>query len=318
MSKAKKNKVFGLLSVISKNSSWNSDFNHSPKQYDEQFFASDRSLKFAVRNLMEQMGKEVFIKKWVDGYSIAKNKKSTQNILKTADIKKHIKSKFGVEFHQAFWNFEDIKQFGFVYDGINLTGVTQISQGLDKYGKGTIYEDDLTGRMEFESKSDASKTTKGMNSREFLSEAHYLYDFSVNPKNVKFLQDVKGYEKFTYTEDDFQLLLECLQNGPANIRTTQKMNCFTGFMAYVEMKDGEHTLLSNLQGKVFLEEEKQDGKVIYNIEQLVSYLEKKQKNANTTIYKKINITYDENEMIIKGLDTLKTGSLSKMVEITEN
>lgn len=311
----KQNKVFGLVSVIAKNSSWNSDFNHSPKKYDDTFFASDRALKYAVRNLMEQMGKKLLIKKWVKGIKDDR-KVSMIDVMTSNELKKSIKEEYGKDFNKMFWEFEDVRQFGMVYDGIGIHGPVQISQGIDKYGLGVTYEDDLTGRMVFESKADSSKETRGMASREFLTEAHYIYDFSVNPKNVAFLKEIEGYESFGYTEDDFETLLEGLQYGPANVKSTQKLNCFTGFMMYVEMNDGENTLLSNLQGKIKLESEKlEEDVVVYDISNLVSYLKNKQDAAGQSIYKKIQVVYEKSEVEIKGLNEINESDLSNVLEV---
>jgi CRISPR-associated protein Csh2 len=305
----KQNRVFGLVSVIAKNSSWNSDFNHSPKKYEDTYFASERALKYAVRHLLEQMGKNVLIKKWIKEI----NNKGIV-IMNSTDLKKYIKEKFGGELHQVFWEFEDIRQFGMVYDGMGIHGPVQISQGIDKYGQGFTYQDDLTGPMEFSTKNDPSKTTRGMASREFLTEAHFVYDFSVNPKNVEFLREIKGYEHCGYSEEDFEKLIECLLYGPANVKSTQKMNCFTGFLLYIEMQDGEKTLLSNLQGKIKIEPEKVDEKVVYDINDLISYLENQQK-ASGNIYKKIKLIYEETEVIVKGLDRLENGQFKDLCEV---
>ena len=310
----KQNRVFGLVSVIAKNSSWNSDFNHSPKKYEDTYFASDRALKYAVRHLLEQMGKNVLIKNWVKDIK-GSGKSSTIEMMTSKELKEHIKKEFGEEIHKAFWKFDDVRQFGMVYDGIGIHGPVQISQGIDKYGQGFTYQDDLTGRMVFESKSDSSKETRGMASREFLTEAHFVYDFSVNPKNIEFLREIKGYEHCGYSEEDFETLVECLLYGPANVKSTQKMNCFTGFLLYIEMQDGEKTLLANLQGKIKIEPEKVNEKVVYDINDLISYLENKQKAANSNIYKKIKLIYEETEVIVKGLEWLENGPFKDLCEI---
>lgn len=310
----KENRVFGLVSVIAKNSSWNSDFNHSPKKYEDTFFASDRALKYAVRNLLEQMGEDVLIKQWVKDVKKSKDA-SMFDVMTSKELKKHFSNKFGEEFNKMFWKFADVRQFGMVYDGLGIHGPVQISQGIDKYGQGFTYEDDLTGRMVFESKSDANKETRGMASREFLTEAHYIYDFSVNPKNVDFLREIKGFEGCGYSEQDFETLIECLQYGPANVKSTQKMNCFSGFIFYAEMNNEEKTLLANLQGKIKIEPQKVNEKVVYDITEVMSYLKNKETIAGKSIYKKIKLIFEESEIVVKGIELLEVMNVSDIEKL---
>lgn len=299
MGNEKKNRSYILQSVVSKNGSWNSDFNHSPKQYGDQFFASDRALKFAVRSLLEQMGKNVLIKKWAKG--IKSGKTSEFDVMTSKELKDDIKDKFGKDFSEVFWEFEDVRQFGMVYDGLGIHGVAQISQGLDLYNQGIVYNDDLTGRMVFSSKSDSSKETRGMASREHLSEGHFVYDISVNPWNVKFLQEIEGYEDCKYTEDDYGTLLECLEHGPRNIKSTQKTNCYTGFMMKIDLNDGVKNHLGDLQSKLSILPEKEEGKTVYDVSGLFKFLKQKEENAGD-IYKSISINYESSDIILRGMD----------------
>ena len=303
MTNSKNNRSYLLQSVISKNGSWNSDFNHLPKRYGDQFFASDRALKFSVRNLMEQMGILILIKRWTKDIKSGKKESdsSEYDVMTSKELKTYVKEKFGKDFADVFWEFQDIRHFGMVYDGLGLHGVVQISQGLDLYGQGEVYDDDLTGRMVFESKSDKNKETRGMATRSHLSEAHFVYDISVNPKNVKFLQDIKGYEHCIYSEEDYELLLECLEHGPRNVKSTQKTNCYTGFLLRIEMND-DKTLLGDLQGKMKIEPEKVDGKVVYDVSELFTYLKHKQEAAGQNLYKEIVISYENSEIVLEGVD----------------
>lgn len=298
MTNVKKNRAYILQSVVSKNGSWNNDFNGTPKRYGDQFFASDRALKFAVRNVMEQMNEEVFIKQWLkDNESDGKAKKNDKKglvVLKDTELVAKIKAEKGKTFAEAFWDFADIKQFGVLYEGIAVHGVAQISHGIDLYKEGILYDDDLTGRMVF-------GDSRGMSTREFLSEAHFFYETSVNPKNVDYLNQTKGFEHCVYTEEDYQLLLECLEHGPRNIKSTQKMNVNTAFMLEIELKDGEDAIFGNLMGKVQLK--KENGKVVYDVAGLFSYLKNKQKHLGRDLIKKVKLTYEVAEVLIEGLDT---------------
>jgi len=304
MATEKTTRSYILQSVISKNGSWNNDFNGSPKQYDDQFFASDRALKYAVRHLMEQMGKNVLIKKWVKGIKSGKKETnpSEYEVMNQADLKKHIKETTGKDFHQAFWDFEDVRQFGMLYDNLNVHGVAQISQGLDLFGEGVLYRDELTGRMVFSTKGDSDKETRGMATREFLSEAHFVYDISVNPANVHFLKEIPGYEDCYYTEEDYQTLLECLENGPHNVKSTQKLNVNTGFMCRIDLKEGVKVLLGNLQGKLRIVESEEEGKVVYDVSELFKYLRNKQDHSEEEIFEAVHISYEGSEIVLKGVD----------------
>lgn len=300
----KNNRSYILQSVISKNGSWNSDFNHSPKQYEDQFFASDRALKYSVRNLLEQMGKNVLIKKWIKDIRPEKKKGGSSEVavMTSKELKDYIKETTGKDFASSFWNFEDVRQFGMVYDNIGIHGVAQISQGLDLYGQGIVYSDDLTGRMNFESKGNSDKQTRGMASREFLSEGHFVYDISVNPNNVRYLQEIKGFEDCIYSKDDYETLLECLENGPRNIKSTQKTNCYTGFLMQIELTDDNKTLLGDLQSKLIIKPEKADGKVVYDVSKVFEYLKNKQNNSSDDLFEKIVIKYESTEIYLKGVD----------------
>ncbi|WP_026801526.1 type I CRISPR-associated protein Cas7 [Pontibacillus halophilus] len=292
----KKNRSYVLQTVVSKNGSWNSDFTHSPKKYDNQYFASDRALKYAVRNLMEQMGKEVLIKKWVKG--IKKGTTSSIQVMTNKELKKHIEKEYGEDFSKVFWKFADVRQFGMVYDNINVHGVAQISQGLDVYRNGVEYFDAGTGRMVFNTKgSDPSggegETTRGMFERHFLSEAHYAYNIVVNPANISFLQSIQGYEGCIYTEEDYKLLLESLEYGPINVQSTQKMNCFTGFLMTVDLAEDTNPILADLQGKLNVSPGSHGEPSTYDLANLFTYLEHRNEEAGGNAIKQVHIKYDE-------------------------
>lgn len=302
MMNPKQNRSYILQTVVSKNGSWNNDFSGNPKKYEDQFFASDRTLKHSVRNLLEQMDKEVLIKKWIKDIVPGKtsNDSAEFDVMNSKALREHIKETKGKEFAKAFWDFEDVRQFGMLYDGLGIHGVVQISQGLDLYRQGLEYMDDGIGPMTHASKNEKNKDTRGMFSRNYLSEAHFAYDITVNPDNVKFLTELEGYENCVYSEEDYETVLECLEHGPRNVKSTQKLNCHTGLLLRVEMNN--KTMLGDLQGKMKIEEEKVDGKVVYDVTELFEYLHKKKERAGKDIYKEIHVSYEHSEIILKGLN----------------
>lgn len=300
----KKSRSYILQTVVSKNGSWNNDFNHSPKSYNNQYYASDRALKYSVRYLMEQMGKDVFIKKWIKGTGKGKKGSGTSvvNVMTSKELKEHIKKVYKKDFSEIFWTFDDVRQFGLVYDNIDMHGVVQISQGLDFYKQGVLYADDLTGRMVFESKSEKNKETRGMATREMLSEAHFVYDISVNPKNIAMYAAIEGYEQCVYTQEDYKLLLTCLEDGPRNVKSTQKTNCYTGFMLQIDLKEDEKTLIGDLQGKLIIEPEKINHRVVYDISAVFSYLANIKNQAANNPFEHVAIKYDSSSIQLKGID----------------
>lgn len=304
------NRSYILMSVISKNGSWNSDFDHKPKRYKDTFFASDRVLKHSVRHVFEAMGEPVFIKRWTK-YGIPDAKKKTEGkklvVKNDKEVKEEILNTFGKSIQEAFWEFTDIRQFGMLYDSLGVHGVVQISQGIDKYKHGREYEDDLTSRMNFEKKSSTangeSETTTAMNPRNFLSEAHFLYDVTINPSNIAFFKDIEELKENIYSEEDYEKLIFGLINGPRSVKSTQKLNCFTGFLVQIDLVDDSKLLLADLQSKVNVLVNPQTGEATYDIEPLIEYALTKA-NHNKDLFENFIVKYDKYVLKIKDLEEL--------------
>jgi CRISPR-associated protein Csh2 len=192
-----KNRVFGCVVVKSINSNYNANFSHQPRTLpDGTVYATDKALKYAVKNYLRDMYPEekIFYFKRFDSdfkplsldeayASMFPNNAETKDksivandILSCLDIRL-----FGATFAKKAKSADS-------NIAISIHGPVQINHGINIWKENNIFSEQIMSPFrnakasdDEEGKSNAS--TLGRQSK--LQEGHYLHHFSINPNNLR-------------------------------------------------------------------------------------------------------------------------------------
>ncbi len=206
MSSAKfKNRVYGCVVVKAINANYNADFSGLPRRLksDGSFYATDKSFKWLVRNYIKKnySSEKVLFTKHFHEKIETNNLKDSYNKIFSDNELKEITDKTKKDDNnkdKVFKNLTqciDVRLFGatFTPDGakgnnISIHGIVQINHATDLYKKGRVYTDEILAP--FTAIGSMSKAT----------EAHYIHNFSVNPKNLSSWEN--AFEKEEKSEKD--------------------------------------------------------------------------------------------------------------------
>jgi len=179
-----KNRVYGCVVLKAINANYNADFSGLPRRLksDGSFYATDKSFKWLVRNYIKKnySDEKVFFTKHFD------------DNLNPITLTKAF-SKLEQKENTLFTLLEciDVRLFGATLaesgNNLSLHGVVQINHATDLYKDGKIYTDEILSP--FATKDGDKNNTIGNMSK--VTEAHYIHNFSVNPKNLSSWQKLK-------------------------------------------------------------------------------------------------------------------------------
>ncbi|MBN7771879.1 type I CRISPR-associated protein Cas7 [Clostridium aminobutyricum] len=242
-------RVYGVIGIASRMSNWNADFTGYPKTTsDGSIFGSDKALKYPIKVMWNQMGKNVL---YLKSFKRQENKKGEMELLPRSLTERYdylferddsqIKDKTQVL--KNLFSAIDVKNFGATFaekgNNISITGAVQIGQGMNKYGASSTLEqpilspfrdDSVKENNKNEEKEDAKATTLG--TKIVSDEAHYFYPFSINPS---------AYSEFIelgvtdgYTDEDYQNFKEISLVAATSFSTNAKIGCENEFAIFVE------------------------------------------------------------------------------------
>ena len=182
-------RVYGAVVIKSKLANYNADFTGNPRTLpDGTVYATDKVLKFKIRDYLEKSGKEIFSKT---------KYKENGNPMTLEEVSKY---HFGevsndkLEVLNNLLSLIDVRLFGATFAmqsggkndnnvNVSIHGPVQISYGVNRFLEfrdSGMFTDQIGSP--YASKEDASQTTLGAQTRSF--EAHYVHHFSINPKNL--------------------------------------------------------------------------------------------------------------------------------------
>lgn len=135
----------------------------------------------------------------------------------------------------------DIRLFGATYAGsVNLSvhGPVQINHGVNRFTDGNIYSEPIMSpfRNSKEESLESSQTTLGSQSK--LHEGHYVYHFSINPKNLQTLVKLTNSES-GLIQDDVAKLKEALRCGVTYNPSSAKAGSDNELLLWVQLKEGD-------------------------------------------------------------------------------
>jgi CRISPR-associated protein Csh2 len=322
----------GLLIVRAKNSSFNSDFSGLPRRLPDDYgtiYATDKALKYCVRKYLHDKGEKVFVWRRKDPktglpFNIDKNYIYFFKEIPKKKIKMNKKEEEIVDKNEMLMNILsliDSRLFGFTYAGetnISVTGPIQLSYGINKMNENQFYTNQILSPYQDVKKEEAQQQTLGSETKTL--EAHYVYDFVINPNNListlEFIPEEKS--KLLLQESDITLFKEAMCRGVSSVTSSSKIGSDSELFMFVEMnankKDGkvESHILPLMKDHVKINNN--DGKTTIDLESVFTSL--------NTSYKKyissIELYYDNNETKISGIDKfpVKKRHIVTLEEIT--
>ncbi len=247
MSNSFNNRVYGCAIIKSINSNYNADFSHQPRTLPNGVvYATDKALKWAIRNYWKQVVKEkVFYSKSLDESMSPRTLDETfENYFGEEIFKLKDKNQIRIEVLKNILSCIDVRLFGGTYAGktnISIHGSCQISHGVNRFGQNVIYSEQIMSpfRNSGESSTESTMTTLGSQSR--LAEGHYVHHFSVNPKNIE--SDVVRVNATGLSEDDIFKLKEGLRKGVSYYDSAAKIGTDNECLIWVQLKPESKAIL---------------------------------------------------------------------------
>lgn len=207
-------------------------------------------------------------------------------------------------------NCIDVRLFGATFTGdtnVSIHGPVQINHAQDRFFyQGAIQNLSYTEQIKSPVRNDKAKggdaemTTIGSDSR--TMEAHYVHNFSINPKNLsdhlKIANELsKSEEKDKYPElkglsiDDINKLKESLRCGATFYDSTSKAGVENEMLLWVELKDESKQVIPNFTELISITRN-EEGKVEINLNKVQTLLQQSHIDSqieNISVY--FNKTY---------------------------
>ncbi|MDE6759354.1 MAG: type I CRISPR-associated protein Cas7 [Lachnospiraceae bacterium] len=313
-------RVYGVIGISSVMANWNADFSGYPKTIsDGRTFGSDKALKYPMKKMWENEGKNVLYIKSMrfennkeEVLLIPRSLEERYDLLfgKAAQADRKDKKKLLTNLMTAV----DVKNFGATYaeskkNNIAITGAVQIGQGFNVYEQTEPQEQQILSpfrnpsqerKKEKNSSSSANVVSddEGATNRDFKGatslgtkivsdEAHYMYPFVINPRAYKELIELGVTEG--YTEDDYNNFKRTSLVCATSFATNAKEGCENEFALFVETEPDVY--LPNLTSYVRFQKEEEKNVISVTCGDLIKELGKKvlavdiYYNTNTTILK---------------------------------
>ncbi|MGE0052105.1 MAG: type I CRISPR-associated protein Cas7 [Arcobacter sp.] len=306
-----KNRVYGCVVVKAVNANYNADFNGLPRRLksDGSFYATDKSFKWLVRN---------YIKKNHESEKVLFTKQLNENF-EAIDLDKAF-DKLEQKDNVLFTLLEciDVRLFGatFAAKGKNLSlhGVVQVTHAMDLFGKGKVYTDEILAP--FTAIGSMSKAT----------EAHYIHNFSINPKNLSswknvikkedakkeksLLDDEKENSLKLLSQNDINILKNAFNNAATFYDSHSKSGVENELSIYVTLNENSILTLPNFAQFIKFTKGENGDKNSFDISELIKYLAKHNEDiASIDIYyieELTNLIFDNQNSKIKIFDLTKT------------
>lgn len=315
------NRVYGCIVVKAINANYNADFNGLPRRLksDGSFYATDKSFKWLVRNYIKknhENEKVLLTKIYDDKLNTMKLKEAFEQLTghSTKDNTKN-------ELLPKLLDCIDIRLFGAAFtpegskdNNISLHGVVQVNHATDLFGEGKIYTDEILAP--FTAIGSMSKAT----------EAHYIHNFSINPKNLSswkniikkedakkeksLLDDVKENSLKVLSQNDINILKNSFNNAATFYDSHSKSGVENELSIYVTLNENSILTLPNFAQFITFKKGENGEKNSFNINELIKYLTKHDGDISSIdiyyIQELTNLIFDNQNSKIKTFDLTKT------------
>lgn len=314
-----KNRVYGCVVVKAINANYNSDFNGLPRRLksDGSFYATDKSFKWLVRNYIKknhENEKVLFTKQFDDKFSVLTLKQAYEKL----DKKDNTLS--------TLLECIDVRLFGATLadagNNLSLHGCVQVNHATDLYGKGKVYTDEILSP--FATKEGDGNNTIGAMSK--ATEAHYVHNFSINPKNLSswknvikkedakkeksLLDDGKENSLKLLSQNDINILKNSFNNAATFYDSHSKSGVENELSIYVTLTENSILTLPSFAQFITFKKGENGEKNSFDINELIKYLAKHDEDiVSIDIYyieELTNLIFDNQNSKIKIFDLTKT------------
>lgn len=259
------NRIFGIIGVGANKANWNADFEGNPRKYMGKYVASPFCLKYAYRNYWNEEDENVlFFKRYKE--LEAKKKENKGKIVVPLTLDDNLEKIIGKEtdekiIQKKLFDFIDVSCFGGAFASKKFnrsyTGTIQFGYGENKYDETECVRDALLSQ--FSTKEENKQTTIG--SRTVLTEAHFFYDFKINPMvNKEFMAVDNSFEGFT--KEAYEKFKEASLICVNRLNSVSKAGCYNEFAMFVTLKEGSKKDLGILTKNVKFYKDDEDNNII--------------------------------------------------------
>ena len=198
----------------------------------------------------------------------------------------------------------DIRLFGATYAGetnISIHGPVQINHGVNKFPENDIYTEDILSPFRNPGKEGSDE--KGMSTignQTNLKEGHYVFHFSINPKNTKEFYDMlnegkSDAEKMFLSNDDINKFKNAVNNSVTALDSSRKMGTENEVTLWIQLKDYSMKVLPSLTELITVR--KNDGKIEIQLAEVNKII-----NQVSDEIEKVEVYYNPVTSEIKGLE----------------
>ena len=297
-----KKRVYGCAIVKAINSNYNADFSGQPRTLpDGIVYATDKAFKYSIKKYLKDAYEnvEVFYMKTLNDNLNPRSLDERYEYLFRALPKDDTKKK---DVAKNLLSCLDVKLFGATFtsgnNSVSVHGPVQINHGVNIWKDNNIYTEQITSPFRNEKKgkdreTEKSMTTIGRQSR--LEEGHYLHHFSINPGNLDDISEIVG-EGAKLSSADIDKLKVGMRCGVTWYDSASKAGCENEMLVWVELKEGSKLVLPSFATLINLEEEKENGKCVYDFEALTNKLEDIKSSVES-----VEVYYNKQTCILKNL-----------------
>lgn len=335
------NRVYGCAIIRSINSNFNADFTNWPRTLpDGTVYATDKALKYAIRDYikknenhlvlyMKQLSNvgniftlseayEDFKKKYPKLFvheqplPTKKNEKdiirginrliSTFNLLKFIDVRF-----FGATFAVQ-------KKEGTAAENVSIHGPVQINHAVNKFGSDGKYSEAILSP--FRTQKDTDQKEKGdseneenqsstLGNQSNVHEAHYVYHFSINPKNLFDIYKLyenrsddyfQGHAVEYLTTDDINIFKEAMTKAVTYLDSSRKIGSENEMALFVSLTEGSNKVLPGFTELIDVRRDK-DKKVVIDATKAAEVI----KSVIAEV-EKVELYYNPTDTIVTGFD----------------
>lgn len=304
------NRVFGAVILKSINSNFNADFTHHPRTLpDGTVYSTDKALKYAIKDFIRKNNPEeklLIVKRYNESLNPMALDESFSSIFNGKQISKTEK----LELLSDLLSCIDVKLFGVTFapkgkdiekKSISIHGPVQINHGVNKYPENEIYTEDILSPFRNPGKEGADE--KGMSTignQTNLKEGHYVFHFSINPKNTdefyEMINKDKGdNEKLFLSSDDIAKLKKSLNNSVTALDSSRKIGTENEVTIWIQLNKDSKKVMPSLTELITVE--KINGQVQINLDKVNKIIE--QVNEDIEI---VEVFFNPVTTVVSGLD----------------
>ena len=298
-----KKRVYGCAIVKAINSNYNADFSGQPRTLpDGIVYATDKAFKYSIKKYLKDAYEKVdvfYMKTLNDNLNPRSLDERYENLFRAKP-----KDKTKKDAAKNLLSCLDVKLFGATFasgsTSVSVHGPVQINHGVNIWKDNYIYTEQITSpfsnkasNTDGDPDTEKSMTTIGRQSR--LEEGHYLHHFSINPGNLDDISEIVG-DDVMLNDADIDKLKVGMRRGVTWYDSASKAGCENEMLVWVELKEGEKLVLPSFATLINLEEEKENGKCVYDFEALTNKLEEIKSSVES-----VEVYYNKQTCILKNL-----------------